>query len=108
MSSIIEKIEKKYEQEHPEFNVGDNVKVSIKVVEGKKTRIQNFEGTVIQKGGKGTAASFTVLKQTRGSQDTVEKTFPMCSPSFEKIVVTKPRKKVPRAKLYYLRKEKQK
>lgn len=101
----IDLIEQEYLKEHEAFTVGDVVRVSIKVKEGDKTRIQNFEGTVIKRHGKGTAANFTVLKQTRGSQDTVEKTFPICSPSLDKIKVVKT-KKVRRSKLYYLRSEK--
>lgn len=99
-------IEKEYLKEREAFKVGDVVRVSIKVKEGEKTRIQNFEGTVISRRGKGTAATFTVLKQTRGSQDTVEKTFPLCSPNLDKIKVVKT-KKVRRSKLYYMRSNKQ-
>ena len=105
--TIIEKIEKEYcKNEQGSFNVGDTVKLSLKVVEGEKTRTQNFEGIVIKKRGRGTAASFTVLKRTKGSQDTIEKTFPLFSPMIQKIKVVKPAKKIRRAKLYYMRKDK--
>ncbi len=100
--SKIDAIEKTHLKEVPAFNVGDLVKVSLKVVEGSKSRIQNFEGTVISKKGKGTSASFTVLKKTRGSKDTVEKCFPLYSPNVDKIQVVKS-KPAKRAKLYHLR-----
>ena len=102
----IDIIEKDYlKKTVPTFNVGDEVKVSLKVREGDKTRTQVFEGRVISRRGRGTGATFTVLKQTRGSEDTVEKTFSLHSPAVEKIKVMK-HTKVRRAKLYYLRSEK--
>ena len=101
----IERLEQEHLKERADFNVGDVVRVSIRVVEGDKTRLQNFEGTVIRKKGKGTAATFTVLKQTKGSQDTVEKTFPLYSPNVDKIKVIKS-KKVRRSRLYYMRSKK--
>ncbi len=99
----IDLIEKEYlKKEIPEFQVGDEVKVHIKVHEGDKTRTQLFQGTVIRKRGRGTNATFTVLKEIR--DDMVEKGFLVHSPHVEKIqVVTKG--KVRRAKLYYLRKK---
>ncbi len=98
----IEIIEKEYlKKEIPEFRVGDEVKVHIKVHEGDKTRTQLFQGTVIRKRGRGTSATFTVLKEVR--DDMVEKGFLLHSPHVEKIqVVTKG--KTRRAKLYHLRK----
>ena len=84
----------------PEFNVGDEVKVYLKVREGDKTRIQIFSGTVIRKRGRGTSASFTVFKEVRG--DVIEKVFLVHSPHVEKVSVVT-RGKVHRAKLYYLR-----
>ncbi|MBI4358495.1 MAG: 50S ribosomal protein L19 [Candidatus Omnitrophica bacterium] len=97
----IDLIEKDYlKKSVPEFHVGDEVKVSLKVHEGDKTRIQIFQGTVIRKRGRGTSATFTVLKEVR--DDIVEKVFLLHSPLLEKIqVVTKG--KVRRARLYYLR-----
>ena len=86
----------------PQFRVGDEVQVHLKVSEGDKTRIQVFAGTVISKKGRGIAASFGVIKEVRG--DVVEKTFPIHSPQVDKVtVVTKG--KTHRAKLYYLRKK---
>lgn len=86
----------------PDFTVGDRVRVYLKVVEGDKTRTQVFEGTVIRRRGKGSKESFTVLKTTRGSQHTIEKTFPFHSPVVEKVKVVQ-EKKVYRSKLYHLR-----
>ena len=99
----VELIEKDYlKKSVPEFNVGDQVKVHLKVQEGDKTRTQLFEGTVIRKRGRGTSATFTVLKEVRG--ELVEKTFPIHSPHVEKVAVTT-KGKVGRSKLYYLRRK---
>ena len=79
---------------------GDTVRVSVKVVEGEKERIQVFEGVVIRKRGDGVSASFTVRRISYGVG--VERTFPLHSPRIDKIQVVK-RATVRRAKLYYLR-----
>lgn len=84
----------------PEFNVGDTVRVHAKVVEGKRERIQVFEGTVLKKQNGGIRETFTVRKMSYGVG--VEKTFPLHSPRIEKIEVVR-RGKVRRAKLNYLR-----
>ena len=82
------------------FKPGDTVKVMVKVVEGEKERLQAFEGVVIRRRGGGTGASFTVRRISYGVG--VERTFPVHSPTIDKIeVVTRGR--VRRAKLYYLR-----
>ncbi len=86
----------------PEFNVGDEVKVHLKVQEGEKSRIQIFAGTVVKKRGRGINAGFSVLKEIR--EDIVEKSFLIHSPQVEKITVTT-KGKARRAKLYHLRKE---
>ena len=100
----LELIEKSYLQKDiPEFRTGDTVRVHIKVQEGDKTRTQTFEGVVIRKHGRGINSSFTVLRDMRG--DIVEKSFPVHSPSLEKIVVVK-KGKFSRSKLYHLRKKK--
>jgi len=83
------------------FNVGDTIKVHLKVKEGDKERIQVFEGVVIAKRGSGTRATFTVRKISFGIG--VERIFPLHSKTIEKIEVVR-RAKVRRAKLYYLRK----
>jgi large subunit ribosomal protein L19 len=82
------------------FIPGDTVKVSVKVVEGEKERIQLFEGVVIRRRGGGLGASFTVRRISYGVG--VERTFPVHSPRIERVQVTK-RAIVRRAKLYYLR-----
>lgn len=87
-------------KERGTFAPGDTVRISVKVVEGEKERLQAFEGVVIRKRGTGTGASFTVRRISYGVG--VERTFPLHSPRIEKIQVTK-RATVRRAKLYYLR-----
>ncbi len=84
-----------------DFKVGDTVSVHVKIVEDEKVRTQVFEGLVIAKKGSGIRASFTVRKISFG--EGVERTFPLHSPSIEKVVVQK-KGDVKRAKLYYLRK----
>ena len=79
---------------------GDTVRVSVKVVEGEKERIQVFEGVLIRKRGDGASASFTVRRISYGVG--VERTFPLHSPRIDKIQVMK-RATVRRSKLYYLR-----
>lgn len=84
----------------PAFSVGDRIRVHVKVVEGEKTRIQAFEGTVIAKKHGGLNESFTVRRVSYG--EGMERVFPVHSPSIDKIeILTKG--KVRRAKLYYLR-----
>jgi len=85
------------------FNVGDTVVVSQKIIEGGKTRIQNFEGLVIAIRGSGENKTFTVRKIAVGGIG-VERIWPLNSPWITKIKVKK-KGKVRRAKLYYLRKK---
>ena len=84
----------------PDFNVGDTVRVFVKVVEGSRERLQAFEGFVLKKQGGGLTETFTVRRVAYGVG--VERTFPLHSPRIEKLVVTR-KGKVRRAKLYYLR-----
>lgn len=84
----------------PSFNVGDTLKIYLKVKEGNKTRTQIFEGVCLRRRGAGAGASFGVIKDSHG--DKVEKTFPLYTPAIEKIEVVRTGK-VRRAKLYYLR-----
>ena len=99
--NIIEQIEREnLKAEVPVFSVGDTVKVSVKVIEGTKERIQAFEGIVIAKRNGGIRETFTVRRISYGIG--VERTFPVHSPKVAKIDVIK-RGKVRRAKLYYLR-----
>ena len=84
----------------PEFNVGDTVRVAVRIKEGEKERIQNFEGTVIAKKHGGVAETFTVRRTSYGVG--VERVFPINSPFVEKVDVIRAGK-VRRAKLFYLR-----
>jgi large subunit ribosomal protein L19 len=84
----------------PDFAPGDTVKVGVKVIEGSRTRVQNYEGVVIGRKGGGVDASFTVRKISFG--EGVERVFPLYSPTIDSIEVVR-RGKVRRAKLYYLR-----
>ncbi|AYD89545.1 50S ribosomal protein L19 [Actinomyces sp. 2119] len=84
----------------PDFRPGDTLKVHVKVVEGTRTRVQVFQGVVIARQGGGVSETFTIRKISFGVG--VERTFPLHTPSIDKIeVVTRGR--VRRAKLYYLR-----
>lgn len=101
MSNIIAEIEKEYmKADVPQFNVGDTVRVSVKVKEGNRERIQAFEGIVIAKKNGSVRESFTVRRVSFGIG--IERTFPLHSPRITDIVVIK-HGKVRRAKLYYLR-----
>src|SRR5436189_4768628 len=84
----------------PAFRPGDTLKVHVRVVEGNRSRIQVFQGVVIRRQGGGARETFTVRKISYGVG--VERTFPVHSPSIEKIEVVS-RGRVRRAKLYYLR-----
>lgn len=102
MSNIIAEIEKEYmKADVPQFNVGDTVKVSVKVKEGNRERIQAFEGIVIAKKNGSVRESFTVRRVSFGIG--IERTFPLHSPRITGIEVVK-HGRVRRAKLYYLRK----
>jgi len=84
----------------PEFRAGDTVKIGVRVVEGERTRVQNFEGVCIARSNKGIGSNFTVRKMSFG--EGVERVFPLYSPNIESITVVR-RGVVRRAKLYYLR-----
>ncbi len=84
----------------PEFNVGDTVKVHVRIQEGEKSRIQIFEGTVIAKKHGGISETFTVRRVAHGCG--IERVFPVHSPAVDKVEVIR-HGKVRRAKLYYLR-----
>src|SRR5688500_761636 len=84
----------------PEFRPGDTLRIGVKVVEGDRTRIQNFEGVCIARANKGVGSSFTVRKISFG--EGVERVFPLYSPAIDSIEVVR-RGAVRRAKLYYLR-----
>lgn len=99
--NVIDKItEKQMNPNIPEFRVGDTVRVDVKIVEGKRERIQAFEGTVISRKGGGISETFTVRKISYGVG--VERIFPVHSPKIAGITVVK-KGKVRRAKLTFLR-----
>ncbi len=84
----------------PEFRAGDTLKVGVRVVEGERTRVQNYEGVCIARANRGMGSSFTVRKISFG--EGVERVFPLYSPNIDSIEVVR-RGAVRRAKLYYLR-----
>ena len=99
--NIIDQIEKEQlRNDIAQFNVGDTVKVHVKVKEGDKERIQAYEGVVIAKKGSGIRETFTVRRISFGIG--VERTFPTNSPRIDKVVVIR-KGKVRRAKIYYIR-----
>ena len=101
MNEIIRAIEaEQLRTDLPNFKVGDNVKVFVKIKEGTRERVQMFEGTVIKKQNGGLRETFTVRRVALGTG--VERTFPINSPAIEKIEISR-RGKVRRAKLFYLR-----
>lgn len=101
MSNVIDRITEKQKNPNvPEFRVGDTVKVGVKIIEGKRERVQDFEGTVIARKGAGISETFTVRKISYGVG--VERIFPVHSPKLAYIEVLR-RGKVRRAKLNFLR-----
>ena len=101
MSDIIKELEKEQlRTDLPEWEIGDQVRVYVKVVEGTHERLQNFEGIVIKMEGGGIRKSFTVRRISYGVG--VERTFPYHSPRIGRIEVVR-HGVVRRAKLYYLR-----
>ena len=84
----------------PDFRPGDTVKVGVRVVEGERTRVQNYEGVCIARANRGMGSSFTVRKISFG--EGVERVFPLYSPNIDSVEVVR-RGVVRRAKLYYLR-----
>ena len=99
--TIIDQIEKEQlRNDVPSFNIGDTVKVMVKVKEGEKERIQAYEGVVIAKKGSSVRETFTVRRVSFGIG--VERTFLLHSPRIEKVIVTR-KGKVRRAKIYYIR-----
>ena len=101
MNNIISSVNNDLKKDLPSFRSGDTINVGVKVVEGNKSRVQNFEGVVIAKSaGGGMDKTFTIRKISNGVG--VERIFPINSPNIDSIKVIK-RGKVRRAKLYYLR-----
>lgn len=101
IGKVIKKLDSKYlRSDLVDFEVGDTVKMKVKVEEAEKVRLHPFEGIVIRKTGRGLAASFTVRKISFG--EGVERTFPLHSPAIDSLTVVS-KGLVKRAKLYYLR-----
>ncbi len=101
MSNIIKELEKEQlRSDLPELEIGDTVRVFVKVIEGTRERLQNFEGVVIKMQGGGIRKTFTVRRMSYGVG--VERTFPYNSPRIGRIEVVR-HGKVRRAKLFYLR-----
>ncbi|WP_125153752.1 50S ribosomal protein L19 [Clostridium rectalis] len=101
MLDIIKAIEaEQIRTDLPEFNVGDTVKVYVRIKEGSRERVQMFEGTVLKRQNGGLRETFTVRRVASGVG--VERTFPVNVPTIEKIEVVR-KGKVRRAKLFYLR-----
>lgn len=99
--NIIDKInEKQIRNDIPEFRVGDTVRVDYKIIEGKRERIQAFEGVVVAKRNGSISETFTVRKVSSGVG--VERTFPVNSPKIDKLTVVR-KGKVRRAKLTFLK-----
>ncbi len=98
--NLLGAVEEGLKRDLGDFNVGDTVKVFVKVVEGDKERMQPFQGVVIGKRGSGTRETFMVRKVSFGVG--VERIFPVCSPNIDRVEIIK-RGDVRRAKLYYLR-----
>ncbi|MCR3759340.1 50S ribosomal protein L19 [Clostridium felsineum] len=101
MLDVIREIEaEQIRKDLPNFNVGDTVKIEVRIKEGEKERLQAFEGTVIKRQNGGLRETFTMRRVAYGVG--VERTFPLNSPSIASLKVVR-RGKVRRAKLYYLR-----
>ena len=103
MADLIKVVEQEFakvRETRPSFKPGDTINVHVKIKEGNKERVQQFQGTVIQRRGEANGETFTVRKVSNGVG--VERIFPMVSPSIDKIEVVK-HGKVRRAKLNYLK-----
>ena len=100
MDIVKEIAQKNMKKSEAEYEIGDTVRVYVKIIEGDKERTQGFEGVVIAEKGTGVSKTFTVRKVVQGVG--VERIFPYHSPKVDKIKIVK-KGKVRRAKLYYLR-----
>lgn len=102
MDQYIRSLENEFiRKDFPEIGPGDTVRVSVRIKEGSKERVQSFEGIVLGTRGSGTGKSFTV-RRVGAAGIGVERVFPFSSPSLEKIEILR-RGKVRRAKIYYIR-----
>ena len=101
MANLVDKINARHiRKDIPEFRVGDTVRVDYKIIEGKRERIQAFEGVVVAKRNGSVSETFTVRKISSGVG--VERTFPVNSPKIDKLTVVR-KGKVRRAKLTFLK-----
>ena len=100
MDAVKNLVAEQLKENAPQVNVGDTVRVHVKIREGEKQRIQAFEGTVIAKNNSGIAETFTVRRVSYGVG--VERVFPVHSPNVDKVELVR-KGRVRRAKLYYLR-----
>ena len=103
MESLIKYVQDEYidQKNFPEFKAGDTITVYYEIKEGEKSRTQFFKGDVIQRKGSGSTETFTIRKISHSIS--VERIFPINSPTIEKIEINK-RGKVRRARIFYLRK----
>ena len=101
---LIREFEQEYKERrasYPDFKAGDTVNVAVKIKEGTKERIQNFQGTVLQRRNEGSnGETFTVRKISNGIG--IERIFPVVSPSIDSVKIIR-KGKVRRARLFYLR-----
>ncbi|HCC00691.1 MAG TPA: 50S ribosomal protein L19 [Ruminococcaceae bacterium] len=100
MSELQQFVKDQLKTEVPELNVGDTVRVSVRIKEGDRERTQVFEGAIISRRGGGISESFTVRRISYGVG--VERVFPIHSPNVQKVEIVR-RGRVRRARLYYLR-----
>ena len=103
MSNALDFIKEEYQEvrtQYPNFKAGDTVNVHVRIREGEKERIQQFQGVVIQRKNSGNSETFTVRKVSNGVG--VERIFPILSPNIDKIELIR-QGKVCRSRIYYLR-----
>ena len=101
MEDLIKLVQAEYKRDElPSFKAGDTLNVHVRIIEGEKTRVQQFRGVCLQRKGEGATETFTVRKISSGIG--VERIFPLHSPNVELIEVLR-RGKVRRARLFYLR-----
>jgi large subunit ribosomal protein L19 len=100
VDAILQMVSGQLKSEIPELNIGDTVRVFVKIKEGERERVQVFEGTIIARQGGSISESFTVRRISYGVG--VERVFPIHSPNVEKVEIVR-RGRVRRSKLYYLR-----